>query len=88
MLPILVNRFLKQQNYIYTKSGLADDVFLLGLTSAFVTPLLKIFDSYYFFSKYIIVWYYSRPGNSFLIPEQKFRLTQIEFNQVYENMLF
>ena len=65
MIPILVNRFLKRENYLYTKSGLADDIFLLGLTNAFVTPLLKIFDVEYFFMKYAYVWYYSRPGNYF-----------------------
>lgn len=61
LIPILVNRFLKKENYIYTTSGLADDVFLLGLTNAFIKPLVTIFDPYYFFIKYLRIWYYERP---------------------------
>lgn len=62
IIPILVNRFLKQENYLYTKSGLAEDIFLLGLTNAFISPLLKFVDIEYLFRKYFLVWYYSRPG--------------------------
>lgn len=44
LISILVNSFHKKENYIYKTSGLAEDIFLLGLTNAFVNPLVRIFD--------------------------------------------
>ena len=71
LIPILVNRFLKKENYIYTTSGLAEDIFLLGLSSAFIKPLITMFDPYYFFIKYLKVWYYDRPSTFYLIKREK-----------------
>jgi len=52
---------LKKENYIYTASGLAEDVFYLSLTGAFINPLLKFFDVSYFLTKYLLRLYYDRP---------------------------
>ena len=57
IIPILVNRFLKNHNYLYEKSGLAEDVFLLGITNSFLGPILKIIDMNYFYMKYFRIWY-------------------------------
>ena len=61
--------------------GLAEDIFLIGLSNAFIPPLLKIFDPYYFFIKYLNVWYYKKPS-------KKFYLNQIKLNKHYELLLF
>lgn len=71
LIPILVNMFLKSENFIYTKSGLADDAFILGLTNAFVPPVLKIFDVQYFIYHYFMVWYYKKPCTYFFINRTK-----------------
>ncbi len=49
LIPMIANRFIK--NNIYAKNGLADDIFMLGLTNAFVPPVLKFIDGGYYFSK-------------------------------------
>jgi len=60
LIPIIANRFIKRN--IYEKNGLADDIFMLGLTNAFVTPILKLIDGGYFFSK-IMKWFKLKPSN-------------------------
>jgi hypothetical protein len=62
---------LKKENYIYTASGLAEDVFYLGLTTAFVNPLLKFFDVKYFLTKYLLRLYYDRPCTFLFKPKRK-----------------
>lgn len=90
MIPILVNRFLKKENYIYTTSGLADDVFLLGLTGAFVKPLLTIFNPHFVFIKYAQVWFYDKPRKFIILIniDKKALLNQVQFNRIHELMLF
>jgi len=51
LIPIIANRFIKSN--IYDKNGLADDIFMLGLTNALVTPILKFIDFNYFLSKFL-----------------------------------
>lgn len=64
LIPIVANRFIKKN--IYEQNGLADDIFMLGLTNAFVPPILKIIDGGYFFFK-IMKWLNRRPSNLLLI---------------------
>ncbi len=59
---MFANYYIKSN--IYSKNGLADDIFMLGLTNAFVTPIMKYFDFYYFYLK-IMICYYDRPSNKF-----------------------
>lgn len=59
---MIANRFIKHN--IYDKNGLADDIFMLGLTNAFVGPILKFVDASYMFAK-IMQWFKRRPSNSF-----------------------
>ena len=65
VIPILVNVFLKPKEYIYQRSGLAENVFLLGVTNALLTPILKIFDFYYLYVKYLQPWLVDTPCNYF-----------------------
>lgn len=39
-IPILVNYFFKSN--LYGENGLAEDVFYLGITNSFITPILTI----------------------------------------------
>ena len=68
VIPMIANRFIKQN--IYSKNGLADDIFMLGLTNAFVPPVLKLIDGAYFYSKFM-QWRKRSPSNfSFLFSIQ------------------
>lgn len=58
-IPIFANYFIKRN--LYTKGGLADDIFLLGITNAFMAPILKIFNISYFIGK-IVAWWKRRPS--------------------------
>lgn len=71
LILILVNRFLKKPVYFYSTSGLSQDVYYLSLTLSFLNPLLVIFDPWYFFIKYLRVWYYDRPGIFIIITQRK-----------------
>jgi hypothetical protein len=55
----MTNRFIK--NNIYDPKGLVDDIFLLGITNAFLSPILKIFDTYYYYVRFM-AWYTNRPS--------------------------
>jgi uncharacterized membrane protein len=57
LIPIMTNKFIK--NNIYDPKGLVDDIFLLGITNAFLCPILKIFDTYYYYVKFM-AWYTNR----------------------------
>jgi hypothetical protein len=53
-------------NYLFKKNlygvdGLAYDVFFLGITNSFLTPIIKILDLYYFFTRFL-KWYMSDPA--------------------------
>lgn len=74
LIPIVANRFIK--NNIYDKNGLSDDIFMLGLTNAFVTPILKFVDGYYFYTK-ILQWLKCKPCTFLsLFKHLKFTLTK------------
>ena len=64
MVPIIANYYIKSN--IYDKNGLADDVFMLGATNAFVAPFLKYFDGYYLFTR-VMAWYYNKAGRFMLM---------------------
>jgi hypothetical protein len=48
IVPILVNFYIKDRN-IFGKSGLVEDIFILGITSSLVPPLVRLFDPYNIF---------------------------------------
>jgi hypothetical protein len=60
VVPMFANYFIKSN--IYEKNGLADDIFMLGLTNSFVPPIMKFIDISYFI-QIITAWYYSKTGN-------------------------
>jgi hypothetical protein len=47
--PVLTAYYIK--NNIYKVSGLVDNVFMLGLTTSFIPPLMVIVDPYNLFMK-------------------------------------
>ena len=57
--PIMSNWFIKGEN-LYGDNGLADEIFLLGLTTAFISPGLKIVEPTYWVFR-ILAWWFSRP---------------------------
>lgn len=61
LVPIFSNYFIKKN--LYDKNGLSDDIFMLGLTSAFVTPILKFFDFNYLIFN-ILRCFKNKPSNS------------------------
>ena len=52
LVPIFANWFIETQN-LYGENGLAEDVFYMGLTNALLTPVMKIFDGYYYFTRFM-----------------------------------
>lgn len=66
LVPVFANYFTK--NNLYDKNGLSDDVFMLGLTNAFVTPLLKYFDGYYVYVN-LMRYLKGRPSNLSILPQ-------------------
>ena len=78
LIPILVNYFLKDN--LYGVNGLAYDVFLLGITNSFLTPILKIFDGYYLFTR-LLKRYMSRPSSKLFLnqPDLNLYCEYIEF---------
>lgn len=59
LIPILVNYFFKEN--LFGVNGLAYDVFYLGITNSFLSPILKIFDIYYYFTRFWR-WYKDHPN--------------------------
>ena len=55
---MIVNALIKQK--IYDQNGLAADVFMLGMTTAFVGPALKFFDPGYIINR-LLKWFKSEP---------------------------
>ena len=49
LVPMIVNALIKKK--IYHQNGLAADVFMLGLTNAFVGPAIKVFDPGYIINR-------------------------------------
>lgn len=82
---MFANHFIKSN--IYEKNGLADDIFMLGLTNSFVPPIMKFIDISYLIQK-ITAWYYSKTGNLFIFIkkyylDKKLYLNQVELNKLY-----
>lgn len=72
--PIMSNYFIKNNN-LYGNNGLADEIFLLGITTAFISPGLKVVEpSYYIFR--ILAWWYKKPCNCFIIQPISSTLTR------------
>lgn len=78
MIPILVNYAIKRN--LYGKNGLAYDVFYLGLTNSFLTPILKIFDLQFIYSRIM-----ARYQNS---AKARLKLSQQELNDYTEYSSF
>ena len=79
LIPILVNYYFKGGN-LYGINGLAYDVFLLSVTNSYLSPLIKIFDLYYFFTR-VMRWVYGTAT-------KKLWIDQKELNQYYEYIEF
>ncbi len=62
VIPIFANYFIKSN--LYEKNGLTDDIFLLGITSSILPPILKYFDGAYYYSK-LSMCLSSRPSKYF-----------------------
>lgn len=45
------------------------DVFYLAITNSYLTPILKIFDAFYFYGK-LQKWYYNRPNNKLYLSQK------------------
>ena len=56
---MIVNAVIKQK--IYDQNGIAGDVFMLGLTNAFVGPAIKVFDPGYIINR-LLKWFKSSPN--------------------------
>ena len=59
--PIMSNWFIKGNN-LYDDNGLADEIFLLGLTTAFIAPGLKVVEPAYYVGR-VLAWWFRRPCN-------------------------
>lgn len=57
---MIVNFYIKED--VYGKNGLASDVFMLGLTNSFVSPILKIVNIDYIVNR-IVKYFASKPSN-------------------------
>lgn len=79
LIPILVNKFIK--NKIYSENGLASDVFMLGLTNSFISPIILIFNPFYIMNRFK-KWLYARSANKRLL------INQPELNSSYEYLIF
>jgi hypothetical protein len=71
VVPILVNYLLEDGN-LYGVEGLAEDIFMLGITNSLLQPLLKLFDVYYYYTR-VLAWWKNQPS-------EKMTLNQSELN--------
>lgn len=60
LVPMFANYFIEDN--IYDKGGLAEDVFYMSISSSLLTPIFKVFDSYYFYTR-IMAWWKKRTCN-------------------------
>lgn len=67
LIPMIVNTLIKQK--VYERGGLADDVFMLGVTNSFVSPVLKIFDIGFIINR-LMKWFKTKPSTYFFIQIQ------------------
>ena len=77
-IPIIINVVIF--NDLYHENGLIADVFLLGITNAFLSPFLKIFDLYFLGTRLMKKWY-DRPS-------KKLFINQNQLNEYYEGIPF
>ena len=73
------------KNNIYSTSGLVDNVFLLGISTAFVPPIMVFVDPYNLYMK-VLRCIKSRPSNSTPISGSKLHQTQKEHNLLHEGI--
>ena len=78
VIPILTNLFLEKD--LYTQNGLIADVFTLSITNSFLSPLLKIFNPYYYYTLIL--------KNRKSRPEAKIGLNQQQLNEYFIKMEF
>lgn len=78
LVPMIVNALIKQK--IYDQNGLAADVFMLGMTTAFVGPALKFFDPGYIINR-LLKWFKSEPI-------RMVKMNQTELNETCEYIMF
>lgn len=78
VIPILVNYFLEDN--LYGVNGLAYDIFYLGITNSFLSPLIRVFDIEFYFFR-LVKWYQNQPDRKILSNQQKlnFYTQHIEF---------
>ena len=62
--PMIVNILIKTE--VYERGGLVDDIFMLGVTNSFISPVLKIVDPGYIINR-ITKWFKSQPSKASLI---------------------
>ena len=55
LVPMIVAAIFKRDK-IYNQNGLAADVFMLGMTTAFVGPVIKLFDPGYIINRLLKWW--------------------------------
>lgn len=55
--PIMVNYYIKDGN-IFGVSGLAEDIFILGVASSFVAPIIRLIDPWNIFLALQYKWYH------------------------------
>ena len=82
---MVVNYFVKQK--IYETGGLADDVFMLGVTNSFISPALKIVDPGYIISR-LKKWHFCKASNLINILDPKLKSNQTLLNDTCEFIIF
>lgn len=68
LIPIMVNKFFTSN--IYGVHGLADDIFYLSITNSLVSPLMKVLNLYYYFTR-ILKWHYNKPTNKLYLDQNE-----------------
>jgi hypothetical protein len=77
LITFITNRYIKHN--IYQHNGLAHDIFYLGLSNAFTTPILMLINIPYYINK-IVRMYYNQPCNLIFNIAVKLHLTQDKLN--------
>ncbi len=78
LVPMIVNAVIKQK--IYDQNGLAADIFMLGMTNAFVGPAIKVFDPGYIINR-LLKWMKSSPS-------RRLKSNQDQHNDTFEYIQF
>ena len=77
LVPMFANYFIEDN--IYDKGGLAEDVFYMAISSSFLTPIFKIIDFYYLYTR-IMAWWYKRICNINYNLGKKIWINQVTLN--------